>query len=160
MPSFDIVSEVDKHEMTNAVDQANREIGNRFDFKGSNSKIVQNDMELRLESDSKFRIDQVRTVLYEKLSKRGIDVSCLEQSDIEEALKSAKQTISVRQGVDKAQAKKIITLIKDSKIKVQAAIQGEQIRVTGKKRDELQSVMALLRENDTGLPLQFNNFRD
>ena len=160
MPSFDIVSEVDKHEMTNAVDQANREVGNRFDFKGSNSKIVQNDTDLRIESDSKFRVDQVRGILYEKLSKRGIDIDCMEQGDIEEALKSAKQTITVRQGVDKAQAKKIITLIKDAKLKVQAAIQGEQVRVTGKKRDDLQGVMALLRDSDTGLPLQFNNFRD
>lgn len=160
MPSFDIVSEVDKHELSNAVDQANREVGNRFDFKGSNSKIVQNDMDLRIESDSKFRVDQVRGILYEKLSKRGIDIGCLEQGDTEEALKSAKQTISVRQGVDKEQAKKVIKLIKDSKLKVQAAIQGEQVRVTGKKRDDLQGVMALLRDSDTGLPLQFNNFRD
>jgi len=146
--------------MTNAVDQANREVGNRFDFKGSNSKIVQNDTDLRIESDSKFRVDQVRGILYEKLSKRGIDIDCMEQGDIEEALKSAKQTITVRQGVDKAQAKKIITLIKDAKLKVQTAIQGEQLRVTGKKRDDLQGVMALLRDSDTGLPLQFNNFRD
>ena len=160
MPSFDIVSEVDKHEMTNAVDQANREVGNRFDFKGSNSKIVQNDMDLRIESDSKFRIDQVRAILYEKLSKRGIDIGCLEQGDAEEALKSAKQTITVRQGVDKEQAKKVVKLIKDAKLKVQTAIQGEQVRVTGKKRDDLQAVMALLRDSDTGLPLQFNNFRD
>ncbi len=160
MPSFDIVSEVDKHEMMNAVDQANREVGNRFDFKGSNSKIVQNDMELRIESDSKFRVDQVRSILYEKLSKRGIDIACMEQGDTEEQLKSAKQTVTVRQGVDKEQAKKIVKMIKDAKFKVQAAIQGEQVRVTGKKRDELQSVMALLRDKDTGLPLQFNNFRD
>lgn len=160
MPSFDIVSEVDKHEMTNAVDQANREVGNRFDFKGSNSKIVQNDMELRIESDSKFRVDQVRGILYEKLSKRGIDIACMEQGDTDEQLKTAKQTVTVRQGVDKEQAKKIVKLIKDSKLKVQAAIQGEQVRVTGKKRDELQSVMALLRDKDTGLPLQFSNFRD
>ncbi|NNG14193.1 MAG: YajQ family cyclic di-GMP-binding protein, partial [Gammaproteobacteria bacterium] len=154
MPTFDIVSEVDKHEMSNAVDQANREVGNRFDFKGSNSKIVQNDMDLRIESDSKFRVDQVRSILYEKLSKRGIDIACMEQGDIDEQLKSAKQTVTVRQGVDKEQAKKIVKLIKDSKLKVQAAIQGEQIRVTGKKRDDLQGVMALLRDSDTGLPLQ------
>lgn len=160
MPTFDIVSEVDKHEMTNAVDQANREVGNRFDFKGSNSKIVQNDMDLRIESDSKFRVDQVRSILYEKLSKRGIDIACMEQGDIDEQLKSAKQTVTVRQGIDKEQAKKIVKLIKDSKLKVQAAIQGEQVRVTGKKRDDLQGVMALLRDSDTGLPLQFNNFRD
>jgi len=160
MPSFDIVSEVDKHELSNAVDQANREVGNRFDFKGSNSKIVQHDLDLRIESDSKFRVDQVRGILYEKLSKRGIDIGCLEQGDTEEALKSAKQTITVRQGVDKEQSKKINKLIKDSKLKVQAVIQGEQVRVTGKKRDELQSVMALLRENETGLPLQFTNLRD
>lgn len=160
MPSFDIVSEVDKHELSNAVDQANREIGNRFDFKGSNSKIIQSDTDLTIESDSKFRVDQVRTVLYEKMVKRGIDIGCMEQGDTEEAVKSAKQKITIRQGVDKAQAKKIITLIKDAKLKVQTAIQGEQLRVTGKKRDDLQDVMALLRDNDTGLPVQFNNFRD
>ena len=160
MPSFDIVSEVDKHEMMNAVDQANREVGNRFDFKGSNSKITQNEMELLIESDSKFRIDQVRGILYEKLSKRGIDINCMEQGDAEEAIKTAKQIVTVRQGVDKEQAKKIVKMIKDAKLKVQAAIQGEQVRVTGKKRDDLQDVMALLRDKDTGLPLQFNNFRD
>jgi len=160
MPSFDIVSEVDMHELTNAVDQANREIGNRFDFKGSDSKIEHKDAELRLLSDSKFRLQQMRDVLYQKISKRGIDISCMEKGQIDEALNSAKQTVTVRQGIDKDLARNLVKKIKSAKFKVQAAIQGEQVRVTGKKRDDLQSVMALLRDADTEMPLQFNNFRD
>jgi len=160
MPSFDVVSEVDSHELTNAVDQANREIANRFDFKGSDSKIELNGTEMKVSSDSKFRVEQVRAVLNQKLAKRGIDVNCLEAGDIDEALNSAKQTINVKEGIDKDLAKKVVKLIKDSKLKVQAAIQGEQVRVTGKKRDDLQSVMSLLKEGITEIPLQFNNFRD
>lgn len=160
MPSFDVVSEVDMHELTNAVDQANREIGNRFDFKGTGSKVEKKGAELRLISDSEFRIEQMRDVLEQKLAKRGIDVSCLQSGEIEEALNSAKQTVTVRQGIDKDLARKLIKIIKDAKLKVQAAIQGEQVRVTGKKRDDLQSVMALLRKQDTDMPLQFTNFRD
>lgn len=160
MPSFDVVSEVDQHELRNAVDQANREIGNRFDFKGTNSKIEQKESELRLVSDSEFRIEQMQIVLNQKLAKRGIDVACLELGEIEEAMNSARQTVKVRQGIDKDLARKLVKKIKDSKLKVQAAIQGEQIRVTGKKRDDLQAVMAMLRESDTDMPLQFTNFRD
>ena len=160
MPSFDVVSEVDLHELRNAVDQANREIGNRFDFKGSNSKIEQKETNLRLVSDSEFRVQQIQVVLREKIAKRGIDVACLEEGEIEAAMNSAKQTIKVRQGIDKELARKLVKQIKDSKIKVQAAIQGEQIRVTGKKRDDLQAIMAMLRESDSNMPLQFNNFRD
>jgi len=160
MPSFDVVSEVDSHELKNAVDQANREIGNRFDFKGSDSKVELNGTEMKVLSDSKFRVEQVVSVLHQKLAKRGIDISCLEAGDVDEALKDAKQVIKVREGLDKELAKKVVKKIKDSKLKVQAAIQGEQVRVTGKKRDDLQSVMALLKDADIGIPLQYNNFRD
>jgi len=160
MPSFDVVSEVDSHELKNAVDQANREIANRFDFKGSNSRVELNGTEMKVSSDSKFRVEQVVSVLHQKLAKRGIDINCLDANDVEEALKDAKQVIKVREGLDKELAKKVTKKIKDSKLKVQAAIQGEQVRVTGKKRDDLQSVMALLKDADIGIPLQFNNFRD
>ena len=160
MPSFDVVSEVDKHELKNAVDQANREVANRFDFKGSNSGFELQDTEIKLNSDSKFRIEQMHSMLGEKLTKRGIDIMCMEKGDIHEALNSAKQSIVLREGLDKEMAKKVVKLIKDSKLKVQAAIQGEQVRVTGKKRDDLQSVMSMLREAKLGIPLQFNNFRD
>ena len=160
MPSFDVVSEVDSHELKNAVDQANREIGNRFDFKGSDSRVELNGTDMKVVSDSKFRVEQVVSVLHQKLAKRGIDISCLEADDVEEALKTARQSITIRQGLDKEYAKKVVKLIKDSKLKVQAAIQGEQVRVTGKKRDDLQNVMALLKDAELGIPLQFNNFRD
>jgi len=160
MPTFDAVSEVDHHELSNAIDQANREIGTRYDFKGSDSKIEQSANELTLISESEFQIKQMAPILKEKMAKRGIDVSCLDFADIIEMNKKAKQQVTVKEGLDKDIARKIIKLIKESKIKVQAAIQDEQVRVTGKKRDELQQVMQLLREADLGIPLQFNNFRD
>jgi uncharacterized protein YajQ (UPF0234 family) len=160
MPSFDVVSEVDAHELTNAVDQANREIGNRFDFKGTDAKIERSELELTLVADAEFRIKQMQDILHGKLVKRGIDIACLEEKDIETSLNQARQTIVVRQGIDKDLAKKIVKQVKDSKIKVQAAIQGEQVRITGKKRDDLQATIAMLKEADLGLPLQFTNFRD
>jgi uncharacterized protein YajQ (UPF0234 family) len=160
MPTFDAVSEVDHHELSNAIDQANREIGTRYDFKGSDSKIEQSSNELTLISESEFQIKQMAPILKEKMAKRGIDVSCLDFADIIEMNKKAKQQVTVKEGLDKDIARKIVKLIKESKIKVQAAIQDEQVRVTGKKRDELQQVMQLLREADLGIPLQFNNFRD
>jgi uncharacterized protein YajQ (UPF0234 family) len=160
MPTFDAVSEVDHHELSNALDQANREIGTRYDFKGSDSKIEQSSNELTLISESEFQIKQMAPILKEKMAKRGIDVSCLDFADIIEMNKKAKQQVTVKEGLDKDIARKIVKLIKESKIKVQAAIQDEQVRVTGKKRDELQQVMQLLRESDLGIPLQFNNFRD
>jgi|TARA_B110000971_G_scaffold164119_1_gene167965 uncharacterized protein YajQ (UPF0234 family) len=160
MPTFDAVSEVDHHELSNAIDQANREIGTRYDFKGSDSKIEQSSNELTLISESEFQIKQMAPILKEKMAKRGIDVSCLDFADIIEMNKKAKQQVTVKEGLDKDIARKIVKLIKESKIKVQAAIQDEQVRVTGKKRDELQQVMQLLRESDLGIPLQFNNFRD
>ena len=160
MPSFDTVSEVDHHELSNAIDQANREIGTRYDFKGSNAKIEQNENQLSLTAESEFQIKQMTPILKEKMSKRGIDVSCLEFSDVVEMNKRASQQVLVREGLDKDLARKIVKLIKDSKIKAQAAIQGDQVRVSGKKRDHLQQIMQLLREADLGIPLQFNNFRD
>ncbi len=160
MPSFDAVSEVDHHELANAIDQANREIGARYDFKGSNAKIELSGNQLTLEAESEFQIKQMTPILNEKLSKRSIDVGCLEFADIIEMNKRARQGVLVREGLDKDVARKAVKKIKDAKLKVQAAIQGEQVRVTGKKRDDLQQVMQLLREANLGIPLQFNNFRD
>jgi uncharacterized protein YajQ (UPF0234 family) len=160
MPSFDTVSEVDHHELSNAIDQANREIGTRYDFKGSDAKIEQVDNQLTLSAESDFQIKQMTPILKEKMSKRGIDVSCLEFSDVVEMNKRARQQVLVREGLDKDLARKIVKLIKDSKIKAQAAIQGDQVRVSGKKRDDLQQIMQLLREANLDIPLQFNNFRD
>ena len=160
MPSFDVVSEVDKHELSNAVDQANREIGNRYDFKGSDARIEIAEHILTLSAQSEFQVEQMQPILYQKLSKRGIDVACLVEEKVEEIGQRARQLITVREGVDKDVARKIVRLVKDSKLKVQAAIQGEQVRVTGKKRDDLQAVMALLKESDIDLPMQYQNFRD
>jgi uncharacterized protein YajQ (UPF0234 family) len=160
MPSFDVVSEVDHHELTNAVDQMNREITNRFDFKGSNARVELKDQVMNLEADNEFQIKQMHDIIYKKLASRGIDTACLDQGKIEERGMRAYQTITVREGVDKELAKKIVKMIKDTKMKVQAAIQGEQVRVTGKKRDDLQSVIEMLKGADIELPLQFNNFRD
>lgn len=161
MPAFDIVSEVDKHELTNAVDQANRELANRFDFRGTEAKVEQSDKVLTLFADSDFQLDQLLDILRMKLVKRNIEVSCLEFKDPVGLGKLRKQDVIVREGIDKDLSRKIVKLVKDSKLKVQAAIQGESVRITGKKRDDLQSVMALLRGNDSlGMPLQFNNFRD
>ncbi len=160
MPSFDVVSEVDHHELKNAIDQANREIGTRYDFKGSGAKIEQSGNELTLQAESDFQIKQMAPILKEKMSKRGIDVACLEFSDVVEMNKVARQQVTVKEGLDKELARKMVKLIKASKLKVQASIQGEQLRVNGKKRDELQQVMQILRDASLGIPLQFNNFRD
>lgn len=161
MPSFDIVSEIDKHELTNAVDQANREIGNRFDFRGTDAKVEQSDKVLILHGESDFQLDQIQDILRLKLVKRSIEVNCLEVKDSVGNGKMRKQDIVVREGIDADLSRKIVKLIKSSKSKVQAAIQGDSVRVTGKKRDDLQGVMALLKGNDDiDMPLQFNNFRD
>jgi len=160
MPSFDVVSEVDHHELSNALDQANREIGTRYDFKGSNARIEHSGNQLTLEAESEFQVKQMTPVLKEKMSKRGIDVDCLEFGDIVEMNKRARQPVHVREGLDREIARKMVKLVKDSKLKVQAAVQGEQLRISGKKRDDLQQVMQLLREAGLGIPLQFNNFRD
>lgn len=161
MPSFDIVSEVDKHELTNAVDQANRELANRFDFRGTDAKVEQSDKVLTLHADSDFQLDQLLDILRLKIVKRGIDISCLEVKDSVGNGKMRKQQVNVREGIESDLARMLVKLIKESKIKVQSAIQGDSVRVTGKKRDDLQSVMALLKGHEkVDMPLQFNNFRD
>ncbi len=160
MPSFDIVSELDMHEVTNAVDQANREIQNRFDFKGIDARFELGDGHVVLWAEVDFQLQQLLEVLRAKLTSRKIDIRCMEVKDAEKANMRARQQVDLKQGLDQALAKKIIKLIKDAKLKVQTQVQGEQVRVTGKKRDDLQGVMAMLRAADLELPLQFNNFRD
>lgn len=160
MPSFDIVSNVDQHELTNAVDQANRELSNRFDFRGTKSSFKLAEATITLASPTDFQLKQMLDILQSKLTTRGIDIRALEIKDPNIAVHQATQDVIVRQGIDKDVAKKLVKLIKDSKLKVQAAIQGEQVRVTGKKRDDLQSVITLLKEEKLELPLQYENFRD
>jgi len=160
MPSFDIVSEIDLHEVANAVDQANREIGTRYDFKGSNARVELAEDRITLDAESEFQIDQIKTILFNKLAKRGVDIGSLEEGQPETRGGRSRLAFTLRQGIDKDTARRIVKRIKDSKLKVQAAIQGDQVRVTGKKRDDLQDVIADLRQADMGLPLQFTNFRD
>ena len=161
MPTFDIVSEVDKHELTNAVDQANREVDNRFDFRGTDASVEQSDKVLTLNANSDFQLDQLLDILRMKLIKRKVEVSCLEVKDSIGNGKMRKQEVIIREGIDKDLSRKIVKLVKESKIKVQSAIQGESVRITGKKRDDLQAVMALLKGNESlEMPLQYNNFRD
>lgn len=160
MPSFDIVSKVPQFELTNAVDQANREVQNRFDFKDSNAKFEFADDKITLIAPSKFQIEQMRQILLLKISKRNIDISCLDHGKIDESLHEARQVITVKQGIDQEIAKKINKAIKDSKLKVQSSIMGDHIRVTGKKRDDLQEAIALIRKGEYGIPLQYENFRD
>lgn len=160
MPSFDIVSEVDMHEVTNAVDQTNREVGNRFDFKGSTARVEQKESLLTLHSDNEFQIKQILDILHKKMAKRGIDITALSQGDIESSGNKASLVITVRQGIDQEMARKIVKLAKETRIKVQASIQGDKVRVTGKKRDDLQSIIAMLDGAKLDLPLQYINFRD
>jgi uncharacterized protein YajQ (UPF0234 family) len=160
MPSFDIVSEVDLHEVTNAVDQANREVGTRFDFKGSGAQYELKEAVVTLQAENEFQLQQMLDILQPRLAKRGVDILCLKIDPPQVSGRQAKQTVTFRQGIDTPLAKQIVKLIKDSKLKVQAAIQGDQVRVTGKKRDDLQEAMALLRKAELELPLQFTNFRD
>ena len=159
MPSFDIVSEVDQHEVANAVDQANREIGTRFDFKGSDARIDAGESDLTLQGENAFQLEQMLSILESKLVKRGVDIAVLEPGKVEETGRRARQVLTLRQGIDKELARRITKLVKESGLKVQASIQGEQVRVTGKKRDDLQDVMASLRDSAIDQPLQFINFR-
>lgn len=160
MPSFDVVSEVDLAEVHNAVDQANREITTRFDFKGTNAKFVREGNEIQMTADADFQLQQMLDILQTRLIKRGIDVRALEVGDARPSGKQVHQTVVVRQGIDADLARKIVKMIKDKKMKVQAAIQGEKVRVTGKKRDDLQAVIAALKDSHVEMPLQYNNFRD
>lgn len=160
MPSFDAVCEIDKHELRNAVDQSNREITGRFDFKGADARIEQTDAGLMLHAESEFQLNQMMDILNQKMSKRGIDLACLEAGEVDESNRRARQPVTIKQGVDQDSARKIVKMIKGSKLKVQAAIQGDQVRITGKKRDDLQEAIVAIKAADLGLPLQFTNFRD
>ncbi len=160
MPSFDVVSDFDAHEASNAVDQANREVNTRFDFKGTGSKFVLDGQLITLTSQSEFQLQQMLDILRQKLAKRGVDLGCLEERDAEVTGSEARQVVVLRKGIESDLARKLVKIIKGSKLKVQAAIQGDQVRVTGKKRDDLQSVIALLKDSDVDLPLQYENFRD
>lgn len=160
MPSFDVVSEVNVHEVTNAVDQANREVANRFDFKGSNARFELNEYVVTLSAENDFQLNQMLDILRTKLSKRGVDIACLLEGKPEISGQRARQSVTLRHGIEADLARQMVKMIKDTKLKVQASIQDEKVRVTGKKKDELQEVIALLRNSDFGLPLQFVNFRD
>ncbi|WP_277253572.1 YajQ family cyclic di-GMP-binding protein [Neptunomonas phycophila] len=160
MPSFDIVSELDKHEVTNAVDQAKRELETRYDFKGVAASIEQKGESIMLEAEVDFQLRQLIDIIYAKLVGRKIDIKCIEEKDPDLTGVKARQELVLKQGLDQPICKKITKLIKESKLKVQAQIQGEKVRVTGKKRDDLQQTMALLKDSDIDMPLQYNNFRD
>ena len=160
MPSFDVVSEVDKHELTNAVDTANRELGNRFDFKGSDARFELDDAVVTQFAPSDFQLKQMIDILRARLVTRGIDIRCLDVADPEVNIAEARQKITVKQGIEQKLAKKIVAALKDAKLKVEAQINGDKLRVTGKKRDDLQEAMALIKKGDFELPLQFENFRD
>ncbi len=160
MPSFDVVSEVDMHEATNAVDQANREVSTRFDFKGTNAHFELAESQVSLTAAADFQLRQMIDILHGRLSKRGIDIGCLEALEPEIFAKEARQVILIRQGLETPLAKKLVKTIKDAKLKVQTAIQGEKVRISGKKRDDLQRVIALLKKSDAEMPLQYINFRD
>ncbi|MDH3214662.1 MAG: YajQ family cyclic di-GMP-binding protein [Candidatus Krumholzibacteria bacterium] len=160
MPSFDVVSRVDMHEVTNAIDQANREVTNRFDFKGTDSRFERQESTITLHASSKFQLKQMLDVLEGKLAKRHVDLGCLLVGEAEESGKGARQTVTIRQGIETDLARQIIKRIKETKLKVQASIQGEKVRISGKKKDDLQQVIALLKEQEWDMPLQFENFRD
>ena len=160
MPSFDVVSEIDQHELTNAIDQANREIGTRFDFKGTDSKVEMADDSLTITSSSEFQVKQIHDILENKVSKRGIDVRCLEYGDIIENINQARQQVKIKKGIDTDLARKIVKMMKETKMKIQASIQGDQVRISGKKRDDLQEAIAFLKAAKIDLPLQYVNFRD
>lgn len=161
MPSFDIVSEVNQVEVRNAVDQCNKEVSTRYDFKGSDARIESSDKVLTLFADAEFQLDQIKDILLGKLAKRGVDVRCLDYGKVEKVSgNKVKLAITVRQGIETELSKKIVRLIKDARLKVQASIQGEAVRVSGAKRDILQECIALVRKEVSDFPLQFNNFRD
>ncbi|MDN5836660.1 MAG: YajQ family cyclic di-GMP-binding protein [Nitrosospira sp.] len=161
MPSFDIVSEVDKQEVRNAIDQVNKEVGTRFDFKGSDARVEQTDYKLTIYADDGFKLNQVLDILMAKLAKRSVDVRCLDKAEPEKISgNKIKQQVTVKTGVESELAKKIIRLVKDSKLKVQGSIQGEAVRISGAKRDTLQDAIQLVKKSITEFPLQFQNFRD
>lgn len=160
MPSFDVVSEFDSHELTNAVDQAVRELTQRFDFKGTDATFELEDGTVTMSAPADFQLKQMLEILKLRIAKRGIDIACLEVKDPVVNLAKAKQLVVVKQGIDAETGKKVARMLKDSKLKVQAQIQGDKVRVSGKKRDDLQDAIAFLRKTEIDVPLQFNNFRD
>lgn len=160
MPSFDVVSDFDAHEAANAVDQANREVNTRFDFKGTGSKYELDKEVITLTSQSDFQLQQMMDILRQKLAKRGIDLGCLDEQEAEITGSAARQNVILRRGIDSELARKLVKTVKNSKIKVQAAIQGDKLRISGKKRDDLQATIRLLKDTDVDLPLQYENFRD
>jgi len=160
MPSFDLVSEVDIHELGNAIDQANREINTRYDLKETSSVIENNQTDLVLKAPEEFQIEQILEILRQKLTKRGIDILCLKRRQCEKSTNQAKLFINIQHGIPTETAKKIAQHIKQTKLKVQISIQGEKIRVSGKKKDDLQSVISLVKDSNWDLPIQYENFRD
>ncbi|MFC1681727.1 YajQ family cyclic di-GMP-binding protein [Pseudomonadota bacterium] len=161
MPSFDVVSQVDWPEVANAVDQANREIRNRYDFKGTDARIEQSDEVLSIYADSEFQVEQAADILNSKLAGRKIDLGCLEPGPVKAiGGDKARKDVVIRHGIGQETGKKIVKIMKESKLKTQASVQGDQVRIAGKKRDDLQQAIAMLREVDLGLPLQYVNFRD
>jgi len=160
MPSFDVTSDVNKVELKNAVDQATKEIQTRFDFKGSDARVEQNELVLTLYADDDFKLRQVMDLLTTKCAKRGVDTRALEVKHVEKIGTKVKQIVTVKEGIDQDNAKKIVRLIKDSKVKVQASIQGAAVRISGAKRDDLQAAIQLVRDSIKEIPVQFGNFRD
>lgn len=160
MPSFDVVSEVDMQEVRNAVDQAQRELGTRFDFRGVDAQFELTDAGIRVAANEEFQLEQMEDILRDKLVKRSVDVACLDAGEVEGSGKQKRRTYALKQGIDRDNAKKITKLAKESKLKLQAQVNGEKVRITGKKRDDLQAIIAELRELDLGIPLRFDNFRD
>lgn len=160
MPSFDVVSEVDFHEVTNALDQANRELTTRFDFRGVEATFERGEEVVTMTADAEIQLQQMLDILQNKLHRRGIDIACLDIADVTKLGKQVKQKVTIKQGLDSDSARKIVKLVKEKKLKVQSAIQGEKVRITGKKRDDLQQAIALLKTAELDLPLQYDNFRD
>jgi uncharacterized protein YajQ (UPF0234 family) len=160
LPSFDVVSEFDPQEARNAVDQANREVNQRFDFKGTGSTYEFEQPVVTLRSQSDFQLKQMTDILHGKLAKRGIDIACIDAAEPEIAINEARQQLTLRSGIDSDLARKLVKMLKQSKLKIQAAIQGDKLRVSGKKRDDLQAAIRLLKDADVELPLQYENFRD
>jgi cyclic-di-GMP-binding protein len=160
MPSFDVVSDFDAHEASNAIDQANREVGTRFDFKGTGSKFELDGQAVTLTTQSDFQLKQMLDILRQKLARRGIDLGCLDEQPPQFSGSEARQQVILRRGIDSDLARKLVKLVKGSKLKVQAAIQGDKLRISGKKRDDLQAAIAMFRAAEVELPLQYENFRD
>ena len=160
MPSFDVVSQIDKHQLTNAVDQAKRELGNRYDLRGTGAAIELEDLVIKVKAANEFQLKQVLDLMRPRLAARGIDLRAMEIGPVETNLAEARQKVTIKQGIEQVHAKKIQAAIKDARLKLDASITGDKVRVSGKKRDDLQAAIALLKKTDLPIPLQFDNFRD